>query len=53
METLESTVHLDVDTVIMVCVTRQLDTVQLVVSLVGNGRISFAIQVRDVFILIF
>ena len=51
MESMEPTVHLDVDTVIKVLhVTRRLDTVQLVVTLDGNGRICFAIQVRGILI---
>ena len=54
MESLEPTVHLSVDTVTMVLrVTRLLDTVQPTVTLDGNGRIDFAIQVKGAFILIF
>ena len=54
MESLEPTVYLSVDTVIMVLrVTRLWDTALPTVTLDGNGRIVFAKQVKGAFILIF
>ena len=54
MESLEPIVHLSVDTVIMVMhVSRLWDTAQPTVTLDGNGRIVFAIQVNGAFIHIF
>ena len=51
METLEPTAHISVETALMPHATRQLDTAQTDVTLDGNSRILFVIQVSNKFML--
>ena len=51
METLEPTAHISVETAIMPHATRQLDTAQMDVTLDGNSRILFVMQVSNTFLI--
>ena len=52
METLEPIAHISVETaMILPHATRQLDTAQTDVTLDGNSRILFVIQVSNIFLL--